>query len=94
MTLLPASDKAEGICPPELVAVAHAAPALNTVIVSEGVTDVLHAATDCDVLNRPRIRCLGHQKFGNIAPQFYHLFRVRIDDHAFLYIERTGGGNF
>jgi hypothetical protein len=68
MTLLPATDKAKGIGSPELVAVAHATPTLNTVIVSEGVTDFLHAATDCDVLNRPRIRRLGYQKFGNIAP--------------------------
>jgi hypothetical protein len=93
MTLFPASDKAKGVGPPELGAVAHATPALNTVIVSECIADIFYPATDGNILDRSRIRRLGNQQFRNVAPQFHHFFRITIDDHAFLDIESARGRN-
>ena len=94
MTLLPTSNKTKGISPPELITVTHATPTLNTVIVSERVADFFYAAADGDVLDCSRIRRLGNQQFRYVAPQFHHLLRIAINDHAFLDIERAGGRNF
>jgi hypothetical protein len=94
MALPPASDKPKGIGSPKLVTITYAAAALNAIAVSEGITNFFHTTTDGDILNRPRIRRLGYQKFRNITPQLYYLLRIRIDDHVFLYIQRTGGRNF
>jgi hypothetical protein len=75
-------------------AVSDAPSALDTVVVAEGIADLRNAAAHGNILDGPRVRRLGHEKFGDIPPQFFDFFRVAADHHPFLGNQGTGGGYF
>ena len=69
MPILAAAHEADGIGLPHLGADTNAAAAQNTVLIPEGIADLLDPAAHGDVLDGPGVRRLGHEQLGNVAPQ-------------------------
>jgi hypothetical protein len=78
---------------PHFRAVAHTAPALDAVIVSEGVTDFLYTAANGNILDRLGVGRLSNKQFRDVAPELLDFLRVGADHHAFLRRQCAGGGN-
>jgi hypothetical protein len=61
------SDKSYGIGMPHFRTITHTASTLNTIIVSEGVTDFLYTTADSNILDRLGIGSLCNNQFRDIA---------------------------
>jgi hypothetical protein len=53
---------------PHFCAVAHTAPALDAIIISEGVTDFLYTAADGNILDRFGVGSLSNKQFRDVVP--------------------------
>jgi hypothetical protein len=93
VAFLASPNKAQGIGMPHFCAVAHTAPALDAVIVSEGVTDFLYTTTNGNILDRLGVGSLSNEQFRDVAPELLDFLRIGADHHTFLRRQCAGGGN-
>jgi hypothetical protein len=90
VAVLAASDETDRPGLPDFGTDPHTSSTKHAIVITELVSYLFYPTANRNILNRPGVGSLGHQQFGQVAPQPPDFFGIRQNHHPFLHIQGAG----